>query len=55
VWNSVFHPNEKVQSLRNRVLKRIFGIKRRGVTRGQGKQHNEEHHMCIYLQISELD
>jgi hypothetical protein len=43
-WSLTVREVHKVRAFENRVLRRIFGPKRDGVTRGWRKLHNEELH-----------
>jgi hypothetical protein len=41
----------KLRVFENRVLRRIFGLKRDGVMGGWRKVHNEELHDCILCKV----
>jgi hypothetical protein len=45
MWNFISHPYKecKVRGFENRVLKRVFGPKREGLTGGRRQLHNEVH------------
>jgi hypothetical protein len=43
-WSLTVREEHKLRVFENRVLRRIFGPKRDGVTVGWGKLHNEELH-----------
>jgi hypothetical protein len=43
-WSLTGREDHKLRLFENRVLRRIFGPKREGVTRGWRKLHNEELH-----------
>jgi hypothetical protein len=42
-WSLILREEHKLRVFENRVLRRIFGQNRDGVTRGWGKLHNELH------------
>jgi hypothetical protein len=42
---------QRLRVFKNRVLKRIFGLKRDEVTGDLRKVHNEELHTCTILQV----
>jgi hypothetical protein len=44
IWSLTLREEHKLRELENRVLRRIFGTKRDGVTGGWRKLHNEELH-----------
>jgi hypothetical protein len=44
IWSLTLREEHKLRVFENRVLKRIFGLKRDGVTGEQRKLHNEELH-----------
>jgi hypothetical protein len=43
-WSLTVRYGHKLKVFQNRVLRRIFGLKRDGVTGGWRKLHNEELH-----------
>jgi hypothetical protein len=43
-WSLTVRKEHKLRVFENRVLRRIFGLKRDGVTGGWRKPHNEELH-----------
>jgi hypothetical protein len=43
-WSLTIREEHKLRVFENRVLRRIFGPKRDGVTGGWRKRHNEELH-----------
>jgi hypothetical protein len=43
-WSPTVREEHKLRVFENRVLRRIFGAKRDGVTGGRRKLHNEELH-----------
>jgi hypothetical protein len=46
-WSLILREEHKLRVFENRVLRRIFGLKRDGVTGGWRKLHNEElHDLC---------
>jgi hypothetical protein len=47
-WSLTVREKHKLRVFKNRVLRRIFGLKRDGVTGGWRKLHNEELHNLYY-------
>jgi hypothetical protein len=43
-WALILREEHRLRVFENRVLRRIFGLKRDEVTGGWGKLHNEEFH-----------
>jgi hypothetical protein len=48
-WSLTAREEHKLRVFENRVLRRIFGLKRDGVTGGWRKLHNEEIHNLYSL------
>jgi hypothetical protein len=48
-WSLTVREEDKLRVFGNKVLRRIFGLKRDGVTEGWRKLHNEELHIFFYL------
>jgi hypothetical protein len=50
-WSPTLKEKHKLRVFENRVLRRIFGPKRDGVTGGWRKLYNEELHNCTLHQV----
>jgi hypothetical protein len=50
-WSLIVRDEHKLGVFENRVLRRIFGPKRDGVTEGWRKVHNEELQICTLRQV----
>jgi hypothetical protein len=50
-WSLTLREEHWLRVFENRVLRRIFGLKRDEMTGEWGKLHNEELHICTHPQI----